>query len=60
VLDSLRGAPQHAERLVANLVAMAVGAVQQVPSPPLSDAGNVWQFVAQPGGYQDPTGPQQD
>jgi len=36
------------------------GVVQQIPSPPLSDPGNVWQFVAQPGGHQDPTGPQQD
>jgi hypothetical protein len=41
VLDSLRPTPKHSERLVPDLVAMAVGAVQQVPSPSLPDAGNV-------------------
>jgi hypothetical protein len=54
VLDRLRRTPEHAERLVADLVAMAVRAVEQVPSPSLADAGNVGQLVAQPGGYQDP------
>src|SRR6266545_7882604 len=41
VLDSLGGASQHAEGLVADLVAMAIRAVQQVPSPSLADAGKV-------------------
>jgi hypothetical protein len=58
VLDGLRRAPQHAERLVADLVAMAVRAVQQVPSPSLPDAGKVRQLVAQSGGHQDPAGTQ--
>jgi hypothetical protein len=46
VLDSLRPTLKHSERLVPDLVAMAVGAVQQVPSPSLPDAGNVGQLVA--------------
>ena len=41
VLDGLRRAPQHPERLVADLVAMAVRAVEQVSSPSLADAGKV-------------------
>jgi hypothetical protein len=37
---------------------MAVRAVEQVPPPSLPDAGDVGQFVAQSGGYQDPASPQ--
>jgi hypothetical protein len=57
VLDSLRRTPQHAEGLVADLIAMAVRAVEQVSSPSLPDAGKVRQLVAQPCGHQDPAGP---
>jgi hypothetical protein len=41
VLDSLGGAPKHPDGLVADLVAMAVRAVEQVSSPSLADAGNI-------------------
>jgi hypothetical protein len=37
---------------------MAVRAVEQVSSPSLADAGNLWQLVAQAGGDQDSTGTQ--
>ena len=57
VLDGVRRAAEDAERLVAHLVAVAVGAVEQVASPPLAQPGNVWDLVAQPGGDQDAGGP---
>jgi hypothetical protein len=56
VLDGLRRTPQHPQRLVADLVAMAVRAVEQVPAPSLADAGNIRQLVAQSRGHQDPAG----
>ena len=46
-------AGEDAEGLVADLVAVAVRAVQQVASPPLADAGDVGDLVAQAGGDQD-------
>ena len=51
--DAGQGA-QHAERLVADLPAVAVRAVQEVPAPPLADAGDVGQLVADTGRDQDP------
>jgi hypothetical protein len=36
---------QDADGLVADLVPVAVGAVQEVAAPPLADAGNVWNLV---------------
>ena len=54
--DGVRGAAEHAEALVADLVAVAVGAVQQVAAPALADARQVGELVAQPGGDQDPPG----
>ena len=56
--ERLGGAAQHAERLVADLVAVAVGAVQQVAAPALADAGDVGQLVAQAGGDQHAPGAQ--
>ena len=49
---------EHAEGLVADLVAVAVRAVQQVAAPPLADSGDVGEVVAQAGGDQDATGSQ--
>ena len=57
--SSLRGVPpEDAEGLVADLVAVAVRAVQQVTTPPFADAGDVGEFVAQAGGHQDAAGAQ--
>ena len=54
VRDRLRGAAEDAERLVADLVAVAVRAVQQVAAPALAHPGDVRHVVAQPGGDQHP------
>ena len=43
---------QHPNRLVAYLVAVAVGAVQHVASPALRQPGHVGQLVHQTGGHQ--------
>ena len=56
VLHGLRGAAEHAEALVADLVAVAVRAVQQVATPALADAREVGHLVAQPGGDQHAAG----
>ncbi len=56
VLDGVGRAAEHAEPLVADLVAVAVGAVQQVAAPALADAGDVGELVAEPGGDQDAAG----
>ena len=50
--DRLRGAADDAERLVADLVAMAVGAVEEVATPALAHARDVGEQVAKPGGDQ--------
>ena len=50
----VRRAAEHAEALVANLVAVAVRAVEQVATPALADAGEVGELIAEPGGDQDP------
>ena len=47
-------ATEDAERLVADLPAVAVRAVQHVAGPPLAQARNVGQLVAQAGGDQQP------
>ena len=44
---------EHAEGLVADLPAVAVRAVQQVLAPPLADAGDVGELVADAGGDED-------
>ena len=44
----------HAEPAVADLVAVAVGAVQDIAGPPVAQAGDVRQLVAQAGGDQQP------
>ena len=54
----LGGAAEHAEGLVADLVAVAVRAVQQVAAPALAHPGDVGDLVAQPGGDQDAPGAQ--
>ncbi len=51
-------AAEDAERLVADLVAVAVRAVQEVAAPPLAHAGDVGDVVAQAGGDQDAAGVQ--
>ena len=48
--------PRTPSGLVADLVAVAVRAVQQVAAPPFGDAGDVGDLVAQAGGDQDSTG----
>ena len=48
--------PSTPRRLVADLVAVAVGAVQQVAAPALAHAGEVGELVAEPGGDQHPPG----
>ena len=53
--DGLRVPAEDAERPVTHLVAVAVGAVQEVASPPLAHPGDVRQLVAQAGGHQHPT-----
>ena len=47
-----RSAPDDAEPAVSDLVAVAVGTVQHIASPPVSEAGDVRQLVPQPGGDQ--------
>ena len=54
VLDGVRGAAEYAEALVADLVAVAVRAVEQVAAPALADSREVGELVAEPGGDQDP------
>ena len=58
VLDRVRRATEHAEALVADLVTVAVRAVEQVAAPALADAREVGELVAEPGGDQDPAGAQ--
>ena len=47
VPDGARRAADHPERAVADLVAMAVRAVQDIAGPPVAQPGDVRQFVAQ-------------
>ena len=56
VPDGARGAADDAEPAVADLVAVAVGAVQDVAGPPVAQPGDVGQLVAQAGGDQQPPG----
>ena len=49
---------EDADGLVADLVAVAVGAVEQVAPPPFADAGYVRDLVAESGGDQDAAGAQ--
>ena len=56
--DGLGGPAEDAEGLVADLVAVAVRAVQQVAAPALAHPGDVGELVAQPGGDQDAAGAQ--
>jgi hypothetical protein len=58
VPDGVRDAPQNTERQVANLVTVAVGAVEDVPSPTLTKTRDVGDLVAKPRRDQDSTGPQ--
>ena len=54
MLDRAGRPAEDAEGLVAYLVAVAVGAVEEVSAPPLSHTGHVGHLVAQAGGDQDP------
>ena len=56
VLDGGGVGAEHAEWLVTNLPAVAVGAVEEVPAPSFTDAGDVGQVVADAGGDQNATG----
>jgi hypothetical protein len=49
VPDGARRAAEHAELAVADLVAVAVGAVQDIAGPPGAEPGDVGQLVAQAG-----------
>lgn len=55
VLDGAGLSAQDSQRLVADLPAMAVRAVQQVAAPALVDPRHVRQLVADTGGDQDPS-----
>ena len=54
VADRARAATEDAELAVADLVAVAVGAVQDVAGPPVAEPGDVGQLVAQAGRDQQP------
>ena len=53
VADGARGAADDTEPAVADLVAVAVGAVQDVAGPPLAQPRDVGELVAQAGGDQE-------
>ncbi len=55
VADRAGRTSENAEPAVADLVAVAVGAVQDVAGPSVTEPGNVGQLVAQAGGDQEPT-----
>src|SRR4051794_13497199 len=54
VADGARGAADNAELTVADLVAVAVRAVQNVAGPAISQTGDVWQLVTEAGRHQEP------
>jgi len=54
VLDRARAGADDAEGLVADFVAVAIGAVEQVTAPPLRHAGDVGDAVDDAGGDEDP------
>ena len=56
----VRPRAQHAERLVTDLPAMAVGAVEHSGAPERGDPGNVWKLVDGSGGHDHGTGAQRD
>jgi len=56
--DGFGGAAEDADGLVADLVAVAVRAVEQVAAPPFGDTWDVGDLVAQSGGDQDAAGGQ--
>ncbi len=45
VVDGAGTGPEHADRLIANLPAVAVRAVEEVSTPALAGAGDVGQLV---------------
>src|SRR5664279_3469806 len=52
VADSARGAADDAERVVADLVTVTIGAVQNISGPPVAQPGDVRQLIAETGGDQ--------
>src|SRR5664279_666255 len=56
MLDGVGCSAQHSELLVADLVSVAVGAMQEISRPTLADAGDVGQVVSQPRGDDQPPG----
>jgi len=55
-VDGHRVDPDHADRPIADLPAVAVRAMQHRAAPALGQTRDVGQFVAQPGSQQDPPG----
>ena len=58
VSHGLGASPQDTERLIADLMAMAVRAMQYVTTPALADSWNVWCLVAQASGDDQAPSPQ--
>ena len=56
VFHRIGGRAEHGEALVADLVAVAVRAVQHVARPSVGEAGDVGEFVAEAAGHQEPAG----
>ena len=54
LMDGHRTAGEDAERMVADLPAMAIGTVDHVAAPALAHAGHVGQIVDHPRGHQQP------
>jgi hypothetical protein len=54
MLDRARQGAENADRLVAHLPPVAIGAVQEIPPPPLADPRDLGQLVADTGCDQDP------
>jgi hypothetical protein len=52
MVDGVGRSAQHPDLLVANLVAVAVGAVQNVSTPALADAWDIRQLVTKTGGHE--------
>jgi hypothetical protein len=56
VARGTRSATEHPERTVTDLVAVAVGTVEDVAGPPLPESGHVGQLVTQTSRDQQPSG----
>jgi hypothetical protein len=54
MFDGAGPGAEDADRLVANLPAVAIRTVQEIPPPPLANAGDLGQLVVDPGRGEDP------